>query len=112
MAIDHIRFHLDENVNPSIASALRRLGGDVTTTNDVQLRTHTDTVHWDYAQRELRVIVTHDDDFLRLARQHGRHAGIAYCHPKKRALGEIIHRLARLYNEQSPDQMIGRIVYL
>jgi predicted nuclease of predicted toxin-antitoxin system len=112
MAIDRIRFHLDEHVNPAIADALRRLDIDVTTTNDVQLRTHTDTVHWEYAQRESRVIVTHDDDFLRLARQHGRHAGIVYCHSKKRTLGEMIRRLIRLSNEQTADQMIGRVVYL
>ena len=112
MAIDRIRFHLDENVDPAIADALRRLGVDVTTTNDVQLRTRTDTAHWEYARRGLRVIVTHDDDFLRLARQDEHHAGIAYCRPRARTLGEIIRRLTALYHDQTPDQMIGRIVYL
>jgi hypothetical protein len=34
MAIDRIRFHLDENVDPDIATALRRHDVDVTTTND------------------------------------------------------------------------------
>ncbi len=45
--IDRIRFHLDENVNPTIASALGDLGIDVTTTNDVHLRTRTDTAPWE-----------------------------------------------------------------
>ena len=112
MAIDRIRFHLDEHVNPAIADALRHLDIDVTTTNDVQLRTYAAAVHWEYAQRDSRVIVTHDDDFLRLARQHGDHAGIAYCHPTKRTLGEIIRGLTRLSNERTADQMIGRVVYL
>ena len=37
-----IRFHLDENVDPAIALGLRRYGVDVTTTNDVELRTQSD----------------------------------------------------------------------
>jgi len=112
MAIDRIRFHLDENVNPTIADALSRLGIDVTTTNDVQLRTRTDTAHWDYAQRESRVIITHDDDFLRLARQDIQHAGIAYCGQRKRTLSEIIRRLTNLSNEKTAEQMVGQVVYL
>ena len=36
---DRIRFHLDEHVDPAIATALRRAGIDVTTTNDAGLRT-------------------------------------------------------------------------
>lgn len=111
MAIDRIRFHLDENVNPAIASALGDLGIDVTTTNDVHLPARTDTAQWKYVQRESRVIVTHDDDFLRLAHQDERHAGIAYCHPTKRTVGEIIRRLTRLYHEQTPDQAMGRVLY-
>ncbi|MCA1725936.1 MAG: DUF5615 family PIN-like protein, partial [Thermomicrobia bacterium] len=68
--------------------------------------------HWDYAQRESRVIITHDDDFLRLARQDIHHAGIAYCHPRKRTLSEIIRQLTRLSNEKTPEQMMGQVVYL
>lgn len=67
MVIDRIRFHLDENVDPDIADALRRYGVDVTTTDEVQLRTRGDPAHGEHAQRESRVILTHDADFLRLA---------------------------------------------
>jgi hypothetical protein len=35
---DRIRFHLDEHVDPAIATALRRAGIDVTTTNEAGLR--------------------------------------------------------------------------
>lgn len=112
MAIDRIRFHLDENVNPAIAVALRRLGVDVTTTNDVQMRARTDTAHWEYARRESRVIVTHDDNFLRRADQDEHQAGIAYCSPRKRTVGEIICRLTNLYQEKTFAQVVGRIIYL
>ena len=39
---DKIRFHLDEQVDPEIASQLRRRGIDVTTTVEVGLRTSSD----------------------------------------------------------------------
>lgn len=73
-----IRFHLDENVNPVIATALRRYGVDITTTIEANLRTSSDERQLEYARRENRVIVTHDDDFLRLANKAINHPGIAH----------------------------------
>ncbi len=112
MVIDRIRFHLDENVDPDIAIALRRYSVDVTTTDEVQLRTHGDLAHWEHAQRESRVIVTHDADFLRRARRTESHSGIAYCRSGKRTQGEIIRRLTIIYDEKAPEQMMGQVVYL
>jgi hypothetical protein len=40
--IDRIRMHLDENVDPDVARALRRHGIDVSTTQGVGLRTQSD----------------------------------------------------------------------
>ena len=64
---DRIRFHLDENVDPVIAVALRRYGADVTTTDEEGLLGSDDETQLAFAKREARVSVTHDDDFLRLA---------------------------------------------
>lgn len=47
---ERIRFHLDENVDPIIALGLRRYGIDVTTTNDVGLRTQSDEVQLGFIQ--------------------------------------------------------------
>ncbi len=59
---DRIRFHLDEHVDPVIASALRRAGIDITTTNEAGLRTQNDEGYLRFAvkrfrhQRQLAVI--------------------------------------------------------
>jgi predicted nuclease of predicted toxin-antitoxin system len=71
---------LDKNINPVIAIALRRYGVDVTTTVEAHLRSSTDEDQLAYAQQENRVIVRHDNDFLRLANNILDHPGIAYCH--------------------------------
>ncbi len=47
---DRIRFHLDENVDPDIASALRRAGIDVTTSQEANLLAESDTVQLDACQ--------------------------------------------------------------
>jgi hypothetical protein len=73
--IVHVRFHLDENVALDIATALRRHGIDVTTTQEVHVRTESDATQWEYAQRESRIVVTHDADFLIIAAQYSEHAG-------------------------------------
>lgn len=110
--VDRIRFHLDEHVDPNIALALRQHGVDITTTLEAGLRTQSDEAHIAFAQRERRVIVTHDDDFLRIASQHHDHAGIAYCQKTTRSIGEIISGLILIYEVLVPDEMVGHVEFL
>lgn len=109
---DRIRFHPDEHIDPIIAAALRRHGIDVTTTVDAGLRTGSDDAQLIYARGEDRVIVTHDDDFLRMASRDPNHAGIAYCHPQARTVGELIRTLRLIYEVLAPQEMQGRVEYL
>ena len=64
---ERIRFHLNEHVDPAIATALRLAGIDVTTTKEAGLRTKDDETHLNFARSEGRVFVTRDQDFLRIA---------------------------------------------
>jgi predicted nuclease of predicted toxin-antitoxin system len=109
---ERIRFHLDENVDPDVARALRRHGIDVTTTAEAGLLTTEDAAQLAYAIREGRVIVTHDADFLRMAAQGIEHVGIAYCHKAARSLGEIIRTLMLIYEVLEPEEIMGRVEYL
>jgi predicted nuclease of predicted toxin-antitoxin system len=109
---EKIRFHLDEHVDANIASALRRYGIDVTTTVEAGLRTMDDNAQLEYARAERRVVVTHDPDFLDLARRSKDHAGIAYCKMKARSIGEIIRTLILIYEVLTPEEMAGHIEYL
>lgn len=109
---ERIRFHLDEPVDPDIAKALRKYGIDVTTTQEVGLRTKADGDQFTFARREGRVLMTHDADFLRMASQSQDHPGIAYCHKTARTLGEIIRRMVLVYEVFKPDEIAGRVEYL
>jgi predicted nuclease of predicted toxin-antitoxin system len=109
---DRIRFHLDENVDPDVALALRRQGIDVTTTREMGLLGQPDEVQLAFACEQGRAIVTHDTDFLRLASQSSAHWGVAFCQKNARSLGEIIRSLVLIYEVLSPDEMRGWIEYL
>jgi predicted nuclease of predicted toxin-antitoxin system len=109
---ERIRFHLDEPVDPSIAKALRKHGIDITTTQEVGLRTKADLDQMAFARDQGRVMVTHDADFLRLASESLDHPGVAYCHVTARSAGEIIRRLVLIFEVLTVDEIAGRVEYL
>ena len=109
---DKIRFHLDEQVDPEIASQLRRRGIDVTTTVEVGLRTSDDESQLDFIRQQKRVIFTHDKDFLIIASRTSDHPGIVYCKQKTRSLGEFIESLVLINEVYLPEEMVGRVEYL
>lgn len=108
---DRIRFHLDEHVDPAIASALRRAGIDVTTTNEAGLRTKDDQAHLKFARSEARVIVTRDQDFLRVAAQIKDHHGIVF-YTAQQSMRQIIEGLILIYEVMLPEEVIGRVEYI
>ncbi len=107
-----VKFHLDESVSNVIAAALRRRGIDVTVSRETGLIGAADIEHLSFCAAERRVLVTHDDDFLALHAQRISHAGITYCAPEKRTLGEIIQTLVLLWHALEPEEMTGRIEFL
>jgi predicted nuclease of predicted toxin-antitoxin system len=108
---DRILFHLDEHVDPAIATALRRAGIDVTTTNEASLRTKDDEAHLAFALAECSVIVTRDQDFLRVASQMRDHRGIVF-YTAKQSMREVIQGLILIYEVMSPEEMVGHVEYI
>jgi predicted nuclease of predicted toxin-antitoxin system len=107
-----IRFHLDEHIHPAVANGLRRRGIDVTTAADAGLRGATDEEHLAFARAERRVIVTHDDDDLRLHQQGIPHAGIVYCRQQTRSIGEMLRTLILIWAVLTPEEMENHVEFL
>lgn len=107
-----IRFHLDENSPAAIADGLRRRGIDVTTTPESGLVGASDEEQARYALAEGRVIFTQDQDFLRIHASGTPHAGIAYCHQRKRSIGAIIAGLTQIWELMEPEEMRNWLVYV
>ncbi len=78
-----LRFHLDENVDHSVARGLQARGIDVTTSTDAKLLSVDDETQLAYAFSENRVLITHDGPLLGLATRGVAHAGASPIVPKK-----------------------------
>jgi predicted nuclease of predicted toxin-antitoxin system len=107
-----IRYHLDEHVDPRIASGLRRRGIDVSTTPEAGLIGANDLEHLDFAKHEGRVVFSQDADFIRHHRAGVAHRGIVYCHSGTRTLGQIVLNLSMLWEILDSDDMVNRLEFL
>lgn len=84
-----IRFHLDENGDPRIAIALRRLGIDVTLSDEVGLLQASDDRHLAFSISQRRVFITKDTDFLMMAHSGISHPGMVFFHNDTR-IGDVV----------------------
>ena len=109
--MERIRRHLDENVNPAVADGLRRRGINVTTVRDRGLLAEADRVQFLFAQDSSRVLVTHDRDFLIMARTGVGHCGIVYS-PVNAKVGDILRGLMMIVDVLTPDDMRNPIEFL
>jgi predicted nuclease of predicted toxin-antitoxin system len=107
-----MRFHLDENMSPSVADGLRRRGIDVTTTQEVGLLSAPDDEQLRYALQNGRVVVTHDRDFLIAAASGASHAGIAFIRDKSRSIGQVIEYLELMATCMTDAEMLNRVEFI
>jgi hypothetical protein len=108
---DRIRFYMDEHVPSAVTKGLRRRGFDVLTAQEAGLISVPDPVQLEHATGEGRVLVTQDDDFLRLDGEGVHHAGIAYAH-QRTPTGRILSGLVLVYQVLSPEDMVDWVEYL
>lgn len=107
--MDSIRFHLDENVSPKVAYGMRLQGLEVTTSQEVGLLKARDETQFEFAQREQRIIITQDSDFLRISAHHFDHCGILFFTTRNTTIGELILEAVAIKN--AGDGMRGIVKY-
>jgi hypothetical protein len=107
-----MRFHLDESADGRIAAGLRCRGIDVTTPSQAGLRSAADESHLAFALAKKRVLVTFDADFVVFHHAGAVHAGIVFCPPASRPIGEIIRNLCLIHDCLTPDEMSGRVEFV
>jgi predicted nuclease of predicted toxin-antitoxin system len=107
-----IKYHLDESVANAIANGFIHRGIDVSTSRAVGLIGASDLQQLGYATQQGRVLVTHDDDFLRIHADGVEHAGIVYVHQKRLTIGQMVLALLALHRRQSAQSMVGRVEFL
>ena len=107
-----IRFYLDENVANDVARGLRLRGIDVLTTPEAGNIGFTDPEQLEFALKQQRVLVTQDDDFLRLARTVVEYAGMIYYKPQTLSIKQILSGLVLIHGVLTAAEMVNHIEFL
>lgn len=109
--MDKLTFYLDESVNIAVGEGLKRRGVIVISARDANNLGHSDKEQLDYAARKNFVVVTHDDDFLKMAMKF-KHKGIIYVHQQKYNVGDLIRRLKLLWDIAEQKDMLNHVEFL
>lgn len=94
-----------------MAKGLRHRGVEVLTVNEAEMLGARDEEHLEFARTEECIIVSHDDDFLRLVAEGHSHSGLVYV-PRERSIGEMIRRLRRLADVFAEEGTTDRVEFL
>ena len=105
------RFYADEHIPKAVIRGLRQRGVDILTVADAASIGAEDSTHLRRACGERRVIVTQDDDFLRLAAGGEPHAGIVYA-PQHTSVSALIHGLLLIHRVLDAEEMVDHIEFL
>lgn len=73
-----MKFLADENVDVPAVKALKKLGVDIVSVQELDKISQPDEGILDFCKENKRAIVTSDSDYLRLHAKGARHAGIVY----------------------------------
>lgn len=106
-----IRFYVDEHIAHSVVAGLRRRGIDVMTTDQAGLRGATDERQLRQANEQHLVLVTKDDDFLRLHAEGVRHSGIVFI-PAQATIGTIVQGLVLIHSVLDAEVLQNHVEFL
>ncbi len=70
-----------------------------------------DADHLRHASREGRLVLTQDDDFLRLAAAGHKHAGIIFA-PQGTSIGKVVRGVMLIHDLVNADEMHDHVEFL
>ncbi|NWG01300.1 MAG: DUF5615 family PIN-like protein [Syntrophaceae bacterium] len=107
-----MKFYLDEHIPKGVVEGLRRRGVDVLTAQEAGRSGDSDEKQLAFAAREGRVLITFDDDFLRLDAAGVPHKGIVFSQTGRYTVGELIERVMLIANVIDPNDMKNHIEFV
>ncbi len=112
MAEQPIAFYFDASVQVAIAEQLKRKGIDAITARDIRKLRDSDPSHLRRATAQNRELVTHDDDFVKLARRGAAHAGIVFVPREHRNIGVVVKGLTAYWQAIDKDAARNLVWFL
>jgi len=108
---EKIKFYADEHVPRAVVSGLRHRGLDILTIQEAGMMSASDEEHLKLAASQGWVILTQDDDFLRLHVSGVKHSGIVYA-PRQMPIGDMIRGLMLIYQVLDASDMHNHVEFL
>jgi len=109
---EEIRFLFDEQFPAAVVAGLKQRGIDALTVQEAKRAGLSDLEQLQFAAANERILVTFDTDFLRIAAQGIRHAGIIWCPARKYSIGDLIRRLVLIHAVLIREDMHNQVEYL
>jgi predicted nuclease of predicted toxin-antitoxin system len=103
-----MRILLDENVDKRIKDVLSQKGIRVSTTYEAGMSSKTDREILEFASKNEMAVLTHDDDFLKVAEESESHATIIFL-PQRIRFREMKNRLKEI---DSQIETMNQIIYI
>ena len=106
-----LSFLADEHVKRSYVRALRAHGFEVVAVSEGSDTGRQDSHHLETSRERDLVVLTNDDDFVRLARQHS-HSGILFYSDQSHDPGDVVTAIRRVDRYFSPEDMQNHVEWL
>ncbi len=106
-----IKVYADEHIAKAVIKGLRSRGIDAISCAEAKMIAASDEVQLAFATRENRVIITYDNDFLKLHANGIQHAGITFA-SNPLTIGEMISILLLLHEVLDSEDMINQIEFI
>jgi len=109
--VTEVTFYADENISKAIISGVRRRGVSIISTPEAKNLGISDEEHFKYAISNQYVLLTRDDDFLKLASLSEYHSGIAYARMGI-TVGQIVSTVLLISETMDRESVQNQIMYL
>ncbi|MCY4017950.1 MAG: DUF5615 family PIN-like protein [Chloroflexi bacterium] len=112
MAEEKLRFFLDENMPVELANQLNQRGIDTLTVRDIERLSENDPTLLTVATADGRVLCTHDQDYVEIAKTGVEHAGIVIVPGEYEDIGVMVNYFRLLHGVYGVEEMLNRVEYL
>lgn len=106
-----MRFYFDEHVSGSVVRGLENREHNVLTMQDADRDGRKDIEQLRFADEDARVIVTADQDFLRLDAEE-EHSGIIFISDRDASVGEKIRNISKIGERISQEEMRNHVEFI
>ena len=108
---DKISIYTDEHIPMAVIKGLRRRGVDVLTTQETGMLGAADEEQLALATNQGRVVLTQDEDFMRLHARKVNHSGIIYAR-QQTPIGDLIRGVMLIYQVLDASEMHNHVEFL